>query len=91
MTGNALRRARAFLGYTQVTMAEALGLSLATYQRREALAEEAIPRAEALAMEVLTKSKRPEADENASQQEACQDGALHVPYETLTREACGGV
>lgn len=40
MTGNALRRARAFLGYTQTQMAAAMGVSLATYQRREALAEE---------------------------------------------------
>ena len=46
MTGNALRRARAFLGYNQTRMAEACGMSLATYQRREALAEEYIKVAE---------------------------------------------
>ena len=40
MTGNALKRARAFLGYTQTQMAAACGMSLATFQRREALAEE---------------------------------------------------
>ena len=40
MTGNALKRARAFLGYTQTEMATACGMSLATFQRREALAEE---------------------------------------------------
>lgn len=46
MTGNALRRAQAFLGYTQAQMAARMGLSLATYQRRLRLADEAIPVAE---------------------------------------------
>lgn len=53
MTGNALRRAREFLGYTQPTMAELLGVSLATYQRREALAEEHIPKAEGFLAEAI--------------------------------------
>ena len=46
MTGNALKRARAYLGYTQTQMAAAMGVSLATLQRRETLAEEYIPVAE---------------------------------------------
>ena len=54
MTGNALKRARSFLGFTQDAMAHACGLSLATYQRREALAEEWIPKAEATHVRVLT-------------------------------------
>lgn len=55
MTGNALKRARAFLGYTQEQMATACGLSLATYQRREALAEEYVPIAEATHVRELTR------------------------------------
>jgi DNA-binding XRE family transcriptional regulator len=37
---NPLTRARAFLGYTQEEMARALGISRATYQRREAMGED---------------------------------------------------
>ena len=55
MTGNALKRARAFLGFTQAQTAVALDMSLATYQRREALAEEYVPRGEAALMRELTK------------------------------------
>lgn len=40
---NPLKRARAFLGLTPLQMASDLGISLRTYQRREALAEEALP------------------------------------------------
>ena len=39
---NVLVRARNFLGWTQAEMAESLGLSLRTYQRREKLADEYI-------------------------------------------------
>ena len=39
---NVLVRARDFLGWTQAEMAESLGLSLRTYQRREKLADEYI-------------------------------------------------
>ena len=46
MPGNALRRARTYLGYTQTQMATAMDVSLATFQRREALAEEYIPMVE---------------------------------------------
>ena len=56
MTGNALRRARAFLGYTQTDMATAMGLSLATLQRREALAEEYVPLAEGTHARALTRA-----------------------------------
>ena len=55
MTGNALRRARAFLGYNQAEMAYAIGVSLATYQRREALAEEYVPLAEGTHVRELTR------------------------------------
>ena len=55
MTGNALKRARAFLGFTQPEMARAIGISLATYQRREALAEEYVPRAEGTHVRELTR------------------------------------
>ena len=57
MTGNALKRARAFLGFTQPEMACAIGISLATYQRREALAEEYIPLAEGTHVRCLTKRR----------------------------------
>lgn len=53
MTGNALRRARAFLGYTQDEMAQALGLSLSTYQRRERLGDDYLPISEATHASVL--------------------------------------
>lgn len=46
ISGNALIRARRFLGFTQPEMAARLGFSLSTYRRREALAEEYIPEAE---------------------------------------------
>ena len=55
MTGNALKRARAFLGFTQTEMAAAMGLSLATLQRREALAEEYLPCAEGTHVRELTR------------------------------------
>ena len=55
MTGNALKRARTFLGFTQPQMANAIGISLATYQRREALAEEYLPRAEGTHVRELTR------------------------------------
>lgn len=55
MTGNALKRARRFLGYNQSKMAEAMGVSLATYQRRERLAEEYVPIAEATHARSLVK------------------------------------
>lgn len=55
MTGNALRRAQAFLGFTQDEMAAAMGVSIATYQRRVALAEEYIPLAEGTHVWCLTK------------------------------------
>ena len=48
---NPLTRARAFLGFTQAQMADALGMSRATYQRRETLAEDAIPVGEVRASE----------------------------------------
>ena len=50
---NALQRARAFLGFTQGEMAHALGVSLATYQRREALADDYVPRTERAYAEAL--------------------------------------
>ena len=56
MTGNALKRARAFLGLTQTDMATAMGLSLATLQRREALAEEYVPLAEGTHARALTRA-----------------------------------
>ena len=55
MSGNALRRAQAFLGFTQDEMAAAMGISIATYQRRVALAEEYIPLAEGTHVRCLTK------------------------------------
>ena len=57
MSGNALRRAQAFLGYTQDEMAAAMGISIATYQRRVALAEEYIPLAEGTHVRCLTKRR----------------------------------
>ena len=57
MTGNALRRAQAFLGFTQDEMAHAMGVSIATYQRRVALAEEYIPLAEGTHVRCLTKRR----------------------------------
>lgn len=59
MSGNALRRAQAFLGYTQEEMARAMGISIATYQRRVALAEEYIPLAEGTHVRELTKIHAP--------------------------------
>jgi hypothetical protein len=53
VTGNALREARRFLGYTQPQMAEFLDVSLATYQRREAMAEEHIPGPEGFQVEAM--------------------------------------
>ena len=59
VTGNALKRARSFLSFTQEEMATFLGVSIATYQRREALAEEHIPKAEAFMVEArLGESRR---------------------------------
>ena len=55
MTGNALKRARAFLRFTQPEMARAIGISLATYQRREALAEEYVKRGESALVRELTR------------------------------------
>lgn len=52
-TQNALVRARTFLAWTQDEMAHALGLSTRTYQRREALADEAVPKAERIAAGVF--------------------------------------
>ena len=56
MTGNSLKRARAFLGYNQEQMAASMGLSLATYQRREALAEAYVPLAEGTHARELTRA-----------------------------------
>lgn len=54
---NALKRARTFLGYTQKEMADAIGVSARTYQRREALAEEYVPKLEALATRQVVEEK----------------------------------
>lgn len=43
---NMFTRALAFLGFTQAQMAEALGMSRATYQRRERLVDADLPLAE---------------------------------------------
>lgn len=61
MTGNALRRARAWLGYTQAQMASEMGVSLATYQRREALAQEHVRVVEASHVQVMLDKARDEA------------------------------
>lgn len=51
---NPLLRARIFLGLTQEEMAEALGISRSTLQRREKLALRDVPRSEvALAREIV--------------------------------------
>ena len=50
---NSLQRARVYLGYTQPQMAEALGISRATYQRRERLADDYIKPPERLYVAAL--------------------------------------
>ena len=85
MTGNALRRARAFLGHTQTEMAAAMGLSLATLQRREALAEEYVPLAEGTHARELTRAHALRvldfADEAEQGKECISEGCSeHVPW-----------
>ena len=68
MTGNSLKRARAFLGYTQTQMAAAMGVSLATYQRREALAEEHVRVTEASHVMRLLDDATPKPQIDASKE-----------------------
>ena len=74
MTGNALRRARAFLGYTQSQMAAACGMSLATLQRREALAEEHVRvTEESHVLRLLTEREPLDADREWHQLEVSKE------------------
>ena len=54
---NALKRTRKFLGFTQGQMASALGVSRATYQRRERLAEDYVTTPERVYVEGLVGAK----------------------------------
>jgi len=72
---NILAKARAILGVTQEEMADRLGISRRTYQRRERIADEFVPRGDvALAREAVFDAAdaalRAEAEEGGFRLEA---------------------